>query len=219
MKIYYGGHSSFMLESKDRKILIDPMMLEGIPDGGINLIALTHAHGDHMGDAAELAKKNGCPVMAVFELANYLAAQGVETADGHIGGKLHFDFGWIKFVPAWHGSSLDGRYMGMPCGFIINLYGTTVYHAGDTGLFGDMQLIARQTPVDVFLCPIGDKYTMGPEDALKAVELVRPRIVIPMHYNTFPPIKQDPEAFAASVQETAAGTEAWVMKPGENRSL
>lgn len=217
MKIYYGGHSSFMIENGGFTVLIDPFMLsEDMKKASPSIIALTHGHGDHIGNAAEISIKKKAPILAVFELANYFAEKGCETIDGHIGGKIKFDFGYVKFVNSLHGnSSPEGRYTGNPCGFIVDMNGIRVYHAGDTGLFGDMALIAEQTPVDVFLCPIGDKYTMGPEDALKAVSLVRPKVVVPMHFNTFELIAQDAGDFKKKVEGLGIGVTAVVMSKGD----
>ncbi len=217
MKIHYGGHSSFLIENKGKRVLVDPfMMSDEMKNLKPDVICVSHAHGDHIGSAIEIAKETGAPVMAVFELANYCASQGVQTLDGHIGGKLYFDFGWIKFVPAWHGSSLeDGTYMGTPCGFVVKMGENAVYHTGDTGLFGDMKLIAEVDPIDVFLCPIGDKYTMGIDDAVVATKLVEPSYVIPMHYNTFDPINQDPEVFKEKIAASVPGMSVQIMKPGD----
>lgn len=216
MKIYYGGHSSFLLESNNNRILVDPMMISPkMAEKKPTLIAVSHGHGDHIGDSEKIAKKNDIPIMAVFELANYFAKRGCKTVDGHIGGKIKFDFGFIKYVTAFHGNSTpDGTATGNPCGFVFNIDGITVYHTGDTGLFGDMELIAKQTPVDVLLCPIGDKYTMGPEDAIVATKLVNPKIVIPMHYNTFPLIAQDPEDFKKKVEKDSK-TKVVIMKAND----
>lgn len=217
MKIYYGGHSSFMLEEGGHRVLLDPLLLSeamkiAVPD----VIAVTHGHGDHLGSAIDIALSRKVPIMAVFELANYCAEKGAQTLDGHIGGRLKFDFGWIKYVQAFHGSaSPDGEYTGNPCGFVVNMSGITVYHTGDTGLFGDMELIASQTPIDVLLCPIGDKYTMGPDDAIKAAALVKPKVIIPMHYNTFPPINQDANKFKVDVEKAVPSVKAQIMKPGD----
>ncbi len=222
MKIYYGGHSSFMLESKGKIVMIDPFSLsEEMKQAKPDVIAVSHAHGDHIGSAMEIAREKQAPLMAVYELSNYFHSQGLETIDGHIGGKIKFDFGWIKFVNALHASSLeeDGRFMGNPCGFVVNMHGTTVYHTGDTGLFGDMALIAEMTPIDVFLCPIGDKFTMGPDDAVKAVKLVLPAIVVPMHYDTFPPISQDASLFKSRVESEVPSVTVEIMKPGDAFSL
>ena len=216
MKIYYGGHSSFMLESKGKIVLIDPfMMSEEMKALKPDIIAVTHGHDDHAGLAVDIAKQYNSPVIAVFELANHFSSLGIAAIDGHIGGSIDFDFGSIKFVNALHGNSVSGKETGNPCGFVINMYDTVVYHAGDTGLFGDMKLISGQTPIDVFLCPIGDKYTMGVDDAVKAVELVNPAIVVPMHYNTFPVIEQDPIDFKLKVSKSAPNTVVEILKPGD----
>ena len=219
MKIYYGGHSSFMLESKGKSVLIDPFMLsEDMKTIKPDVIAITHGHGDHTGSAEDISRDTKAPIIAVFELANHFASLGLNTIDGHIGGKIDFDFGWIKFVNALHGNSVDGKYTGNPCGFVINMHDTIIYHAGDTGLFGDMTFIGKDS-IDVFLCPIGDKYTMGPDDAVTAVELVQPSIVVPMHYNTFPPIEQDPIDFKLKVEKNSSSVIVELMKPGDAFSI
>lgn len=219
MKIYYGGHSSFLLESKGKSVLIDPFMLsDEMKTFKPDVIALTHGHGDHIGSAENISRETSAPILGVFEIANHFAALGLNTIDGHIGGKIEFDFGWIKFVNALHSNSIDGKYTGNPCGFVINMHGTTVYHAGDTGLFGDMALIGSEN-IDVFLCPIGGKYTMEPDDAVKAVELVEPSIVVPMHYNTFPPIEQDPIDFKLNVEKNSPSVLVEILKPGSAFSI
>lgn len=218
MRIYYGGHSSFLIEKDGKRVLVDPFMLSGeMRAARPDVICVSHGHSDHTGEAEEISKASNAPVMAVFELANYFSEKGCRTIDGYIGGTVRFDFGSIKYVNALHGgSSPEGGYAGNPCGFVINMGGTVVYHTGDTGLFGDMALIASQTPVDVLLCPIGDKYTMGIEDAARAVDLVRPKVVIPMHYNTFPAIRVDPGLFVKRVDAIGAGIRTVVLRPGES---
>lgn len=216
MKIYYGGHSSFMIEKDGYSVLIDPFILssdmESIkPDA----ICVTHGHGDHTGMAEDISKKHGAPIIAVFELANLFSRSGCKTIDGHIGGSVSLPFGRVSFVPALHGSSFHtGENAGNPCGFIIDIGGTKVYHAGDTGLFSDMSLIRELYNPDIFLCPIGDKYTMGVRAAVKAVDFVRPKAVIPMHYNTFPAINASPEEFKAGVDALNIGAETVILSPG-----
>lgn len=217
MKLYYGGHSTFLLDDGKHRLIIDPFMLTPkMRDLKLDYIALTHAHGDHFGDTVELAEANSATVIAVFELANYCSSLGLKTLDGHIGGRLNLDFGSIKFVPAWHGSSIeDGKYMGNPCGFVIKMGGKTIYHAGDTALFGDMKLIGELDAIDYFLCPIGDKYTMGIEDGVRATLMVNPKNVIPIHYNTFGAISQDPIDFKQRLNAQNGDIGVKILKPGD----
>lgn len=222
MKVSYHGHSIVKIESNGKTILIDPFITgndktdlkadEQNPD----FIVLTHGHGDHVGDTVDIAKRSGALVIAVNELALYLQHQGVEAHPMHIGGSREFDFGKVKFTQAFHGSGLqqeDGTflYMGMPAGVLIMNEGKTIYHAGDTGLFSDMKLIAERHPIDLAFLPIGDNFTMGPEDAAVAAEFLQAKITVPIHYDTFPPIQQNPEDFVARVQNGSGR----VMKVGE----
>ncbi len=228
MKITFLGHAGFLLEG-ETTILVDPF-ITGNPvatvkpeDLSADLILVSHGHGDHLGDAVTIAKNCGATIVSVFEIANYCSQQGVQAHPMHIGGSNHFGPVKVKLTPAWHGSGLpadDGKmqYMGNPCGFIFTLDGKTIYHSGDTGLFGDMELIGRLHPIDLALLPIGDNFTMGPEDALEAVKLIKPNIVIPMHYNTWPLIAQDPQEFKKDVEkETPA--HVVILQPGESYEL
>ncbi|MCL6559911.1 MAG: metal-dependent hydrolase, partial [Firmicutes bacterium] len=181
-----------------------------------DLILVSHGHGDHLGDTVEIAKRSGATVVSVFELATYCACKGAKAHGMHIGGSHTFDGVKVKLTPAWHGSGFgEGpmEYLGTPCGFVISMDGKNIYHAGDTGLFGDMELIGRLNQIDLALLPIGDNFTMGPEDALEAVNMLKPKLVIPMHYNTWPLIQQDPEKFKSAV-EAATGSKVSVIKPG-----
>ncbi|MCM3786967.1 metal-dependent hydrolase [Domibacillus indicus] len=211
MKVSYHGHSVVKIRSNGKTVLIDPFISgndltdlradEQNPD----FIVLTHGHGDHIGDTVDIAKRSGALVIAVNELALYLQHQGVEAHPMHIGGSREFEFGKIKFTQAFHGSGLqqaDGTflYMGMPAGVLIMNEGKTVYHAGDTALFSDMKLIAERHPIDLALLPIGDNFTMGPEDAAVAAEFLNAKITVPIHYDTFPPIRQNPADFVSMVQ-------------------
>jgi L-ascorbate metabolism protein UlaG (beta-lactamase superfamily) len=223
LKLTYHGHSAWEIEIGATRVWIDPFLTDNPladvgPDGvAADYIVLTHAHHDHLGDTEAIATRTGAVVIAMNELAVYLGEKGLDTQALQIGGGQTFPFGRVKLVPALHSSSYEGRYMGCEAGALIrDEAGTVVYHAGDTGLFSDMGLIGR-VGLDVALLPIGDKFTMGPEDAVTAVELLNPRVAIPMHYNTFPPITQDPEAWKATV-EARTGTPVLVLQPGQSHT-
>jgi L-ascorbate metabolism protein UlaG (beta-lactamase superfamily) len=182
----------------------------------LDYIMVSHGHGDHFSDVPELAIKTNAMVIATFELAALCQHRGVKNAHGmSIGGGYRFPFGYTKLTPALHGTGIDGSEGGnsstMPNGFWVDLGDARIYHAGDTALVTDMQLL--QGRVDVAMLPIGDNFTMGPEDAARAVEFIKPRVVIPMHYNTFDLIKQDPQDFARRVGKRA---EVVILKPGES---
>jgi L-ascorbate metabolism protein UlaG (beta-lactamase superfamily) len=222
VKINYLGHAAFLIEGSKR-IVIDPF-LSGNPAAKTNpedikadLILVSHGHGDHFGDTLSIAKQSKGTVVSVNELAIFCANKGVNSHGMHIGGSHVFDGIKIKLTPAWHGSGYGGEcpleYLGTPCGFIFNLDGKTIYHAGDTGLFGDMELIGRLNKIDLAMIPIGDNFTMGPEDALEAVKMLKPGLVIPMHYNTWPLIEQDPLQFKSEV-ESKTGSKVAVITPG-----
>ena len=225
--LQYLGHSAFLLEADGAVVAVDPF-LTGNPtashaaaDIHPQSILLTHAHNDHVGDTVAIAKRTGAKVVATFELAEWLTGQGVEAVGGNHGGTASFEGGTVKFVPAWHTSSYshEGTRVayGVPAGLVVRMGGTTVYFAGDTGLFGDMALIGEEG-LDVAVLPIGDFFTMGPADAVRAAKLLKPKIAVPCHYNTFPPIAQDAAAFAAKV-EAEAGCRGVPMQAGETLEL
>lgn len=224
MKVTYLGHSAFLLETDQHKILIDPF-LTGNPAAPVtadqvdaDYILLTHGHGDHVGDTVEIAKRNDALVIAPFELATWLRWKGLKTHELAIGGGFQFPFGRVELTLAHHGSGFVKEeeqqivYLGPASGLLIRAEGKTIYHAGDTGLFSDMKLINGDQPVDLAMLPIGDNYTMGPEDALTAAEWVKAKRVIPIHYNTFDLIRQDGNAFARKLKEK--GIEGIVLEPG-----
>ena len=225
MKLKYFSHSAFQVTTdKGKTILIDPF-LDNNPtspvkskDVSADFIVLTHAHGDHVGDAFSIAKRCNPLFICVNELANYCASKGFKAHNMHIGGAYNFDFGRLKFTIAHHGSMTpDGTYGGEPAGVILTIDGKILYHTGDTGLFYDMKLIGETSKIDYMLLPIGDNFTMGIDDAVKAVEFVSPGTAIPMHYNTFPVIKADPEDFRKKAE--AKGFKVKVMNFGEEINL
>jgi len=224
IRLTYYGHACFEIASGPTKILIDPF-LTGNPkaaaapgDVKADFVLVTHAHGDHLGDAVEIAKANDALIVSNYEIASYCERQGAKTRPMHIGGSARFPFGAVKLTIAHHGSSFpDWSYGGNPCGFLVTIEGKKVYHSGDTGLFYDMKLIGEEG-VDVALLPIGDNFTMGTEDAVRAVKLIRPRVVIPMHYDTMEVIRQDPHDFRARV-ENEADAKCVVLSPGQSHQV
>lgn len=226
MKITYYGHSCFLVETSRHRLIIDPFLTDN-PTASIaakevrcDYVLLSHAHDDHTGDALDLAKANDATIIANFELAEYYGAKGAKTHSMNPGGAFAFPFGRLKLTLAHHTSSfnagLNPLYMGVACGLLIEADAQRLYHAGDTALFLDMQLIGR-VGLDAALVPIGDNYTMGPADAVDALDLLKPQVAVPMHYNTWPPIAQDPHAFASDA--AARGHQVEVMTPGASLLL
>jgi L-ascorbate metabolism protein UlaG (beta-lactamase superfamily) len=237
MEIKFHGHSCFELSEGEATVLVDPFLKPNNPAAVATAeeveptqVLLSHGHADHVADAVAVATRTGAECVAVVEIAKWLEEQGVGSVhDPNLGGTIEFDWGWVKLVPAWHTSTLPGSsdspfsptagtVIGVPAGLVIRLGETTVYHAGDTCLFGDMRLIAERNPVDVALLPIGGHYTMDRHDAVAAVEFVGAPIAIPMHYDTFPAIETDSEAFKAEV-ESQTSSRVVLLKPGETHAL
>lgn len=219
LKFY--GHACFQISQENTSIIIDPFLSENpfkiAQPEQINVthILITHGHFDHLGDAVKIAQKSGATIIATAEIAHLCAEQGCQTHAMHIGGKHSFDFGYVRVTQAFHGSGSPG---GHACGFIVNFFDKKIYHTGDTGIFGDMQLLGRLESIDYALVPIGDNFTMGPEDAAEAVGLIKPKAVVPMHYNTWPLIAQDPEKFRTEV-ETRYNIPVHIVTPGQSISL
>lgn len=219
MRLRFLGHAAWTVEAGGVRLAIDPF-LSGNPKAAArpeeieaDYILLTHGHDDHTGDAIAIARRTGATVVATFELAQWAAQQGVRTHALHLGGRVRIGDGYVRAVPAFHGAGVPG---GHAAGFVIRLGGVAFYHAGDTALYGDMRLLhgVLEPSIDVAALPIGDNFTMGVEDAVVAVDWIRPRIAVPMHYGTFPPIDVDPEEFRRQVAARGLPVEVRVLPPG-----
>ena len=226
MDIHFIGQATVELSEGSTRLLVDPFLAPNSPVAGVSAndvdpthILITHGHADHMADAVAVAKRTGVPCVALTELANWLGDQGVENvSDPNLGGTVEFDWGWVKLVQAFHTGTLpDGTVVGGQVGLVINIGGKTVYHLGDTGLVSDLRLIAARTPVDIALIPIGGHYTMDRHDAVVAADFIGAETVIPIHYNTFPPIETDAEAFKSDV-ESKTSSQVVILSPGETHS-
>jgi len=219
MRITYLGHSAFLVEGGGVRLIIDPFLTNNpkaaarAEDIKVDYVIVTHAHDDHQGDAIPIARANDATVITTNEIAVWLGEQGVRAHGMHLGGKTRLGDGYARVFQAFHGSGIAG---GHAAGFLVRLGGKSFYHAGDTALFSDMKLLNGVIDtVDVAALPIGDNYTMGPEDAAIAARWISPRIVIPMHYNTFPPIEVDPAEFKAKV-EGSSDIRVEVLEPGQS---
>jgi len=225
MKIKYHGHAFVQIETGKYSIIIDPF-ITGNPlakikpaDVRCHYIILTHGHGDHFGDTVELGRRNNATVLATFELANYAESKGVRFVHPmNLGGSYQFPFGRVKLTIAHHSSSTpDGQYAGEPAGVLLYLDGITIYHAGDTALFYDMKLIGETNNIDYAFLPIGDNFTMGIDDAVKAAEFVNTKNVIPVHFNTFDVIKADANEFKKKLE--SIGRKCLIMNPGDELKI
>lgn len=237
MRITFHGHACFGLSDRSVHVLIDPFLKPNNPVAVTSAeeveathVLLTHGHADHVADAVAVCQRTGAPAAAQVEVANWLGEQGVaETLDPNLGGTVRFEWGWAKLVQAFHSNTMPGSaeapfspthgtVVGQAAGWVVSIGGKTVYHAGDTCLFGDMELIAKRTPVDVAILPIGGHYTMDRHDAAFAASLIGAPTVIPCHYDTFPPIETDADAFKADV-EAAGESRVVILAPGESHEV
>ena len=224
MKITFEGHACFTIYDNDTTVMIDPfisgnpLVTKPLSDFHPDLILITHGHGDHLGDSLELARRNNATIAAQVDLLNVLDTEGISTIAFNMGGSCNFNGLHITMVPAWHGNSTataaGSVNAGLACGYVITSGEGCIYHAGDTALFGDMEKILQDYRIDVAMLPIGDFYTMGPKDAVTAARWLKAKVVIPMHYNTFPVITQDVNAFLSELK-MRTDSKGVVLAPGE----
>ncbi|CAH0118160.1 hypothetical protein PAE9249_00626 [Paenibacillus sp. CECT 9249] len=228
MKLTYLGHSCFIVESGGKKVVIDPYLrnnpLAAVKpeEVEVDAVLLTHGHYDHVADAEEIARRNDCVIVGIHEIAAYFAGVGLKTFGLNLGGKHTFDWGTVKLTLAFHSSGLElegGKFLhgGQPAGILLTMDGQTLYHAGDTCLFGDMKLIGELHRIDAAALPIGDVFTMGPDEAAIAAEWLKAKTYIPIHHSTFPPIVQDAEAWVKQLKEK--GLSGTALRPGESVSI
>lgn len=217
LRITFLGHAGFLLEDGGHAVAIDPFLTGNElarhrpSEIKCDYLALTHGHPDHFGDTLEIVKSNDATVIAAFEICNYLGEHGIAKVEpGNPGGTIQTDFGWVAFTHAFHSSSYEGRYMGMPCGLVFRMGGVTFYHCGDTGLFGDMRLLGELYRPDIAAIPVGDRFTMDAQLATKAAEFIQPQIAIPIHYKTFDLLAQEISGFEPS------GVQVKELQPGES---
>ncbi|MFD0587277.1 metal-dependent hydrolase [Paenibacillus sp. GCM10027627] len=229
LTIQFHGHSCIQLTDGEHSLIIDPFLSQNPlavtkpEDIRVQHVLLTHAHGDHILDAAQIARSNDATIVAIPELASYMSWQGAKTNDMNIGGRISIGYAEVQMVQAFHSSGIIDHkkqqiiYAGMPAGFVIRWNGYTIYHAGDTNLFLDMKLIGERNQIDVAFLPIGDHYTMGPEDAALAAEWLQAKLVVPLHYDTFEVIRQDEEAYVELLKSRKI--KGKVLKPGDRFEL
>lgn len=219
-KFHFINHACFTIENNGKTAIFDPF-LEGNPEGlkaeniKTDYVFISHAHFDHIADAFAIAKKNNATIITTAEIANLAGEKGCNAHAMHLGGTFQFPFGKVRIAMAFHGSGIAG---GHACGFVVDFYGTKLYYAGDTALFSDMQLLQRQDAFDYAVLPIGGNFTMDPKDATIAAEFLQAKYVIPVHYNTWPPITQDVNAYKKDVEQNTK-SQVLIVKPGETIEL
>lgn len=224
-RVKWLGHACVLITSHNGNVIIDPFIrgnpqcpigIEQLPK--LDAVLVTHGHGDHLGDAIELCNMHNALLISTYELCVYCEMKGVQrTHPMHIGGTAGFQFGTVKLTPALHGSAVTHPsivYVGEACGFIVTVDGSTIYHAGDTALFGDMKLIGERHDIDCAFLPIGNNFTMGIDDAVAAALMLRPKTVVPIHYDTFPIIRADPNEFAQKIKKADESIQCQILKPG-----